>query len=194
MTLTNLAPGSLPTGNVASNIEGIAELLLHHELSQFLYAEARLLTENRWQEWLDLMADDMHYYMPIRENLHPRLPDTVEDPLHLSLFDDDKEFLTQRVQKFGTGVAWSEDPRSRTTHLVTNIQVENVEEGIDGQLEYTVASGFLINRNRLEDEVDTYTGTKIDRIRRTPEGLRFFGRRASLDESVVLAKNLSIFF
>lgn len=188
---TTLPQQPAPDAPVVTQRPTLEDVLLQHEISQFFFHEARLLAESRWEQWLDLLAPDLHYYMPLRENLHPRLPDTTEDELHLALFDEDKEFVVQRVMKFGTGVSWSEDPRSRTTYIVGNVQVDEVDEAAG---EYAVTSAFLLHRNRLEDETDTFTGLRHDRLRRTDGGLQVCRRRVLLDQSVVLAKNLSVFF
>ena len=47
----------------------LERLLLEREIEQFLYNEAELLDERRFSEWIDLIADDMHYHMPIRRNV-----------------------------------------------------------------------------------------------------------------------------
>jgi biphenyl 2,3-dioxygenase beta subunit len=170
------------------------EMLLHHEISQFLFREARLLMERRWNEWLDLLAEDLHYYMPVRENLHPRLGEADAHPLRLALFDDDKAFLTERIVKIGTGMSWSEDPLSRVTYVVSNIEVERLPEEPAGEEVYLVKSCFVLNRNRLEDEVDTYTGVRHDQLRRTAAGFEVKARTIILDQSVVLTKNMSVLF
>src|SRR5205085_356998 len=42
------------------------------EVEQFLYREARLLDERRFNEWLDLFTDDVRYWMGARANPYPR--------------------------------------------------------------------------------------------------------------------------
>ena len=44
-------------------------LLLGLEIAQFLYSEAELLDERRYDEWLALVADDIRYWMPMRRNV-----------------------------------------------------------------------------------------------------------------------------
>jgi benzene/toluene dioxygenase beta subunit len=41
---------------------------LQQEIEQFLYHEARVLDERRYEEWYALLTDDIHYYMPTRYN------------------------------------------------------------------------------------------------------------------------------
>ena len=41
-------------------------MLLKFEAEEFLYHEADLLDSRRFDEWLNLLADDIHYWMPLR--------------------------------------------------------------------------------------------------------------------------------
>src|SRR5947208_1391806 len=106
------------------------------EVEQFLYREARLLDQRRFHEWLDLFTDDVRYWMGARSNRYPRTSKAisilspnryVEDDKtredELSIFDETKETLSGRVARLETGMAWAEDPPSRTRHLITNIEV-----------------------------------------------------------------------
>ena len=47
----------------------ITKLLLAQEIAEFLYREAELLDERRYDEWLELLADDIRYWMPMRRNV-----------------------------------------------------------------------------------------------------------------------------
>ena len=42
------------------------------DVEQFLYREARLLDERRFEEWLHLFTDDVHYWLAARSNRSPR--------------------------------------------------------------------------------------------------------------------------
>ena len=75
----------------------MADLLLRLEIENFLYAEAELLDNRRYEEWLDLFTEDCHYWMPIRST---RVAGDEEHEFtrewENSYFDDDK--LTLRVE------------------------------------------------------------------------------------------------
>ena len=43
------------------------------EVEQFLYREARLLDERRFREWLELLTDDVRYWMPGRSTRYPKV-------------------------------------------------------------------------------------------------------------------------
>ena len=106
-------------------------------VEQFLYREARLLDERRFHDWLELFTEDLRYWMPVRTSRYPKgsraiviLDEDryVEDELaqegELALLDETKESLSMRIARLDTGMAWAEDPPSRTRHLITNIEVE----------------------------------------------------------------------
>ena len=89
-----------------------------------------------------------------------------------------------------TGMAWAEDPPSRTRHIISNIEVE--PGGTSSEL--NVLSNFLTYRNRAETEQDFYVGARRDVLRRVDDALRIARRRIILDQSVILTKNVAIFF
>jgi 3-phenylpropionate/cinnamic acid dioxygenase small subunit len=172
------------------------------EVEQFLYREARLLDERRFREWLDLFTDDVRYWMGARSNRYPRTskaisilsPNRYVEDDHtrddeLSIFDESKETLSGRVARLETGMAWAEDPPSRTRHLITNIEVAG-----DAGAELTVHSNFIVYRSRAETEQDFYVGAREDLLRRVDGGLKIARRKMTLDQNVLSAKNLSIFF
>ena len=92
-----------------------ADLETHFAIEQFLHYEARLLDDRKFDDWLELFADDVHYWMPLRTNRTSReLELETGGPEDLATFDDDITSLRQRVFRLGTGVAWAENPPSRT--------------------------------------------------------------------------------
>ena len=88
-----------------------------------------------------------------------------------------------------TGRHWAEEPVSRTTHMVSNIQVEATTAA-----EVTAKCQFLIYRNRTETETDFFVGKREDSLRRNGETWQIAQRRIYLDQNTLLAKNLTVFF
>jgi 3-phenylpropionate/cinnamic acid dioxygenase small subunit len=87
-------------------------------------------------------------------------------------------------------MAWAEDPPSRTRHLIANIEVVPG----DTPSELGVHSNFIVYRSRAETEQDFYVGTRRDALRRVGGGLLISSRKITLDQNVLVAKNVSIFF
>lgn len=170
---------------------------LQFEIEQFLYLEARLLDDRRFDDWLLLLADDIHYWMPTRYNrLLRELDKELAAPNEVANFDEDKRSLAQRVFRINTGMAWAEDPPSRTRHLVCNVWVRPTETGpTQTGEEYDVQSAFLTYRNRGDTEVDVWAGRRDDLLRRIAPGTWQIARRKiTIDQSTILSKNLSVFF
>ena len=172
------------------------------DVEQFLYREARLLDERRFHEWLELFTDDVWYWMPMRSNRYPKIskaivildPDryTEEDLTRedeLAILDETKETLSRRIARLDTGMAWAEDPPSRTRHIITNIEVEPG----DAASELKVFSNFLVYRSRAETEQDFYVGARQDVLRHVDGAWKIARRKIILDQNVLLAKNVSIF-
>ena len=68
----------------------LERLLLEREVEQFLYMEAELLDDRRFSDWIELIADDIHYHMPIRRNVkfgewHRENTDPDAEILHRTL-------------------------------------------------------------------------------------------------------------
>jgi 3-phenylpropionate/cinnamic acid dioxygenase small subunit len=168
----------------------VQRLLLQAEVTEFLYQEADLLDERRYAEWLGLLADDYQYSMPLRMNVRYDAADREQtrEGEEICWFDEDKATTQLRVTQLATGRHWAEEPVSRVTHLVTNIRLES-----SAPPEVEVSCRFIVYRNRVADETDFLVGRREDRLRRTGDGWRVCRRRLLLDQSVLLAKNLSVF-
>jgi len=173
------------------------------EVEQFLYREARLLDERRLHEWVELFTEDVRYWMPMRSNRYPaeskaigRLDQGQDSATEraqqeeLAILDETKVTLHARIARLDTGMAWAEDPPSRTRHLISNIEVE---EG-DTASELQVYSNYLVYRTRGETEQDFYIGRREDVLRRIDGAWKIARRKIILDQNVLLAKNVSIFF
>lgn len=165
-------------------------VLLQYEVEQFLYHEAALLDDRRFGEWLALIAEDVHYWMPIRRTV------TVENlrleyagPDGMAYFDDDKTDLRMRVEKLQSNSAWSENPPSRTRHFVSNVRIVEVKGP-----EIAIEAGIHLYRSRLNDKIDHWIGKRRDCLRRVEGGFEIFRRHIFLDQTVVLSTNFSSLF
>lgn len=171
---------------------GLAWFELKQEVEDFLYLEADLLDQRRFREWLDLLAEDIVYFMPIRRNVkfgqHAERENTRQGE-GISWFDEDKWTLTKRVEQILTGVHYAEEPLSRVTHMVSNVRL--LDAGTD---QVTVGSRFLVHQNRVEYESYTFIGRRTDILRRNGDSWLIARRELILEQNVLLAKNLSILF
>jgi 3-phenylpropionate/cinnamic acid dioxygenase small subunit len=176
--------------------EALASVLLKQEMEEFLYHEAELLDERRYEEWLELLADDVRYWMPMRRNVKfgELEREFTREGQDINWFDEGKDTLTRRVQQILTGVHWAEEPLSRICHMVSNMQILQVRPSVLEPLEVTVKCRFLIYRNRVETETDILVGKREDVLRRVSGHWKIAQRKIILDQNVLLAKNLTFFF
>ena len=165
-------------------------LELVHEISQFLYREARLLDNEDYHAWFALLTEDVHYWMPFIDNRYRRDKTPAHNEQAMALFDEDLKSLELRIRRFYTGAAWPEDPPTRHCHVITNVEVE-LTASPD---EFFVYSAFINHRSRLEKDEDFIMGRREDLLRRVDGALKLARRKIITTQSTVLAKNLSTFF
>lgn len=159
-------------------------------IEQTLYREARLLDNERYKEWVGMLTDDIHYHMPGIETRYRRdKTEQVHDMTRMAYYNDNMEDLKKRLRRLETGTAWSEDPATRYTHLITNIEVVPTEK----EDEVLVYSNFLAYRNRNEKDQDTLIGNREDIWRKTVEGYKLAKRMIILKQNVLLSKNLNVY-
>lgn len=176
---------------------GLAWYALKQEIEDFLYQEADLLDQRRFRDWLDLLAEDLVYFMPIRHNVKFGQHEARENTRQgegISWFDEDKWTLGKRVEQIMTGVHYAEEPLSRVTHMVSNVRLLEVAPSAEDAHTVTVGSRFLVQQNRVEYETYTFIGRRTDILRRTGPSWQIARRELILEQNVLLAKNLSIFF
>ena len=173
------------------------------QVEQFLYREARLLDSRQFRRWIDLLADDLRYWIPMRSNRYSAASKSIsildgsryeEDDLSKesdqAFMDEDKGSLRRRVDRLDTGMAWAEDPPSRTRHLISNVEVEPRER----ESEVKVYSNFIMYRSRGETEEDFYVGSREDVLRNVDGSWQLASRKIVFEQNVLSAKNLSNFF
>jgi 3-phenylpropionate/cinnamic acid dioxygenase small subunit len=92
------------------------ELVRYHGITQFLYHEARLQDEHRFQDWEALWTDDAVYWLPANgENTDPERD--------MSILYDNRSRIGLRIRQFLTGKRYSQMPESRLRRVIGNIEV-----------------------------------------------------------------------
>jgi 3-phenylpropionate/cinnamic acid dioxygenase small subunit len=127
------------------------------DVERLLYREARLLDSGLFSEWLELLAPDVRYWAPSRAEL-PREQERKDEPVRLCLFDETKESLTNRIRRLATGLAWAENPPTRTRRFVSNITADEDANGM-----VRVQSNFLVFRSRSFTEETILVGCREDK-------------------------------
>ena len=121
-----------------------------HELERFLYKEASFLDRPDLDRWIELYTDDGTYWMPA-------VPDQEDAEMHISLFYDDRIMMEVRRRNFVHPAAASKDYDVRCSHIISNIQVTELDEKTG---DCTVTSNFhcyVYYKDRQTPFAGTYT-------------------------------------
>lgn len=153
------------------------------QATAFLVREARLIDEGRFNDWLDLFADDCLYWVPVTSG-------GGEPRTEVSHAFDDRRRLTDRVYWLRTGLAYSQIPASRTVRIVGNVEVLDDVGG-----DTLVRSNFIINEFRA-GVTKTYSGWYGHVLTRDGDGdgWKIRLKQANLLDSEQYHENLTIVF
>ena len=155
---------------------------MSEELVRFIYREARLLDEKRFDEWYELFSDDGYYWVPLSA--------AQTDPLgHNSLAYEDKLLLKLRIERLKLPTAYSQKPASRCLHV---LQAPEVEKSDAAKGEYLMRTPFIYTETRA-DESQRYAATAWHTLVRTPAGLRIRLKRVDILNADAALPSIQLF-
>ena len=149
------------------------------EVEQFLYTEAALLDARDYPGWRKLFTPDALYWIPSGA-------DQTDPNREVSIVYDNAQFLAERVWRLDSGLAYAQEPRSRTAHLVTNVQVAT-EHGDELEVHAT----FLVAEYRAGRQYQ-HAGRYRYRLRREGGELRIALKKVELINNDGHLGNLSL--
>ena len=153
------------------------------EIEEFLYREARLLDERRFEEWMNLFAEDGYYWVPAA-------PDQKDPYDGVSIFFDDREVMKTRLERLDHPRIHSQTPASRTMHAVSNIEID---PEFGGENEILVRSGLTMMEFRL-DKQTVYGGRCRHLLRIRDGGFEIAWKRVDLINCDGVFETLSVPF
>lgn len=145
-----------------------------------LEREARLLDRHAYRDWLALYVPECIYWVP-------GTPQGGDPRREVAIMFDDRRRLEDRVYRLATGAAWSQEPRSRTVHFVSNVEVFAVNA--DGLL--MARSNLLVTEHRA-GETRTLAGWCAHRLQKSGEGWRILVKQVNLIECDQNLRNPSL--
>lgn len=148
------------------------------EVEAFLYQEARLMDESRYQQWLELFTADAVYWIPSNhDDLDPRK--------HVSIVYAERPQIEAQVARLATGNAHTQVPPSRMRRIVSNVEVEEATDG-----ETHARSVFDLTEVRAGRQ-RTIAGRCVYRLRREGEGFRIAFKKVELVANDEVLDNLT---
>jgi len=142
------------------------------EIEAFLFFEARLADESRYDEWETLVTDDVHYWVPAE-------PSDYDPATRLSYVNDNRSRLATRIRQLKTGLRHAQIPPSLMRRLISNVEIFPVEGRGD---EYRVESNFVLYElaRQATGDLRLWTGRTTHRLRRVDGRLRIAAKRIDL--------------
>jgi 3-phenylpropionate/cinnamic acid dioxygenase small subunit len=141
---------------------------LQHAAEQFLYRQSELLDGKKWQDWIDLFADDGIYWMPPE----PSYKTWEGMP---AIFAEDKNLMTVRMNRVLHPDAWSQRPLWGTNHVVSNVVLD--KQSANGDL--VVRSRFHMMELR-RDDVRHFAGSYVHHLKKAKDGFRIKLQRVDM--------------
>lgn len=152
------------------------------QLIEFVYAEARMLDEQRFDDWLALFTDDGRYWMPL-------VPGQQDPRLHASLLYEDRLLLQVRIERLRGQRTFSQQPKSRCHHL---LQQPGIELRDDAAGRYTLRTAFHYVETRLDAQT-LYAGWATHELVAQGDALRMQLKRVDLVNCDAAFGNLQLF-
>lgn len=144
----------------------------------FLFQEAALLDARAFEDWLGLFTDDATYWIPSGSG-------GLDPEREVSIVYDRLPRLRERAWRLGSGMAWAQEPPSRTLHVVGNVIVRPADDGL------RVSSALVVTEFRRGRQL-THAGRCRHDLRRTGDGLRIVLKKIELVNNDGNLGNLSI--
>lgn len=142
------------------------------EVEQFLYREARLADESRYDEWEALWTDDALYWVPAGG--------ADIDPRHeVSIIFDNRSRIATRLKQLRTGKRYAQQPISSLRRMVCNVELLGGRGNGDGGVDLEVGANFLCVESRIRG-METWAGRTTYRIRRVDGELRLAYKKVVL--------------
>lgn len=139
------------------------------DVVDFIYDEARMLDEGRYDDWLALWLDDGHYWMPLDYK--------QSDPINAtSLLYEDYFMLRLRVERLNGERTFSQKPKSRCHHVIQRPFVD-VFDPEAGRFETNTSMHYV--ETRL-DEQQLLALTAVHELRFVDGALRIANKKVEL--------------
>lgn len=165
--------------NVLEPENSMADDIDIRPVERFLYREARLADEHRYDEWESLWTDDGLYWVPAGG-------DDIDPMQQMSIVHDNRNRISTRIKQFNTGRRHSQIPASRLRRVVSNVEVVGAEP--DGDL--TVEANFVLVESR-ERGKEVWAGRYTYRLRTVDGELRMAYKKVALVDNARTLPTLS---
>lgn len=139
---------------------------LHHEVSQFLFREARLQDTHDYDAWEALWTDDALYWVPANGA-------DIDPERRMSMIYDNRSRIALRIKQLKTGRRHSQTPPSQLARVISNVEL------LEGEGDLRVAANVMIFETNMRG--DTVWGARNEyTLRREGDGFRLARKKVVL--------------
>ena len=158
------------------------------ECMEFLHHEAQLLDDGDLEGWLELLAEDIDYRVPVRTALERcgAAESFATNAFHMV---EDLATLRTRVARLASDHSWAETPPSRTRRLVGNVRAEETSR----DSEVAVRSNLFLFRAFGDQDPVIISCERHDVLRMEADAWRLARRLVLLDHTSLPMINLAVF-
>jgi benzoate/toluate 1,2-dioxygenase subunit beta len=147
-------------------------------VEDFLYLEARLMDTHAYDAWLALWTDDALYWVPSND-------DDIDPERHVSIVYENRARLEDRIARLKSGAAYAQDPKSRLSRVVSNVEIEETSSG--ELLVHSVFNLTALRRRRM----DIFSGHSIYRLRSDGDSFKIAYKKVLLINNDEVIHNLT---
>jgi 3-phenylpropionate/cinnamic acid dioxygenase small subunit len=153
-------------------------MMTYHDIQQFLFREARLMDEHRYDEWLALWTEDAHYWIPC-------VDDGRGIDQAIGLVNEDRAGIEDRIKRLKSGAHYAQDPKSQLARVISNVEIL-----ADGPDQIVVASVFNLTASR-KSRIDIVAGRCTHTLKRDKDSLRIAAKKILLANRDAVINNLT---
>ncbi|HHW36997.1 MAG TPA: aromatic-ring-hydroxylating dioxygenase subunit beta [Bacillales bacterium] len=162
---------------------------LYQEGIELFLNEAEAIDNGNFKDWLNFMADDFAYKIPIRVTREKAAKTEFSEMA--SLMDETKSSLEMRILRAYSEYNWAEDPASRTRHFLTNFRA-SIDLDNENKLHFKM--NFLLYRGKFDlPSFQFLSGERHDTITKINGEWKLLKRLILLDHATIPMNNMAIF-
>ncbi|MFG1306308.1 aromatic-ring-hydroxylating dioxygenase subunit beta [Xanthobacter autotrophicus] len=151
----------------APDLAATDAVALHHQVTQFLYLEARLADTHDYDGWEALWTDDAIYWVPANG-------DDTDPEKEMSVLYDNRSRIGVRIRQLKTGRRHTQTPRSELARVISNIEIAEVRGN-----EVDVRANVLIYEDNLRGDT-LWAARNTYRLRMVDGGFRLVRKKIAL--------------
>jgi benzoate/toluate 1,2-dioxygenase subunit beta len=139
-------------------------------IESFLYREARLMDEHRYQEWLSLWTNDGIYWVPTSK-------EATDPNQEVSIIYDDRSKIADRVEYLESGTVRDAKSKPSLRRVISNIEI-----GKTSKEAAEVESNFVLVEAR-DDGQFIWAGRSLHKLRAEGEDIKISFKKVLLVNS-----------